>query len=65
MTVTATYVNSATEVVTDRADFESDDPAIATVSAGGLVTGISAGDAVITATVGSKTATANVEVTEP
>ncbi len=65
MTVTATYANTATDDVTDRADFTSSAAGTATVSAAGLVTGVAAGNAVITATLGARTATANVEVTVP
>lgn len=42
----------------------SSDPAVATVSASGLVTGVSAGTATITATRGGKTDTCAVAVTE-
>ena len=47
------------------AKFSSSNTDVATVDANGVVTGVSAGDVVITAKAGGKTATINLQVTEP
>jgi len=64
LAVTATYDDASTAVVTDEADYESDDPTVATVSATGLVTAESEGSAIITVTYteGAVTRTATVLV---
>ena len=59
-TLTATVTPSAFTDVT----WTSSDESVATVSAAGVVTGVSAGTATITATAGGKTATCAVTVTE-
>lgn len=50
LTVTATMSDATTRDVTDEATYESDAPAIATVSATGLIEPVSAGSANVTAT---------------
>lgn len=62
-TLTATKVPATTNDET-AITWASDTPAVATVSASGVVTGVKAGTATITATCGTKTATCTVTVTE-
>ncbi|MGS3403952.1 Ig-like domain-containing protein [Citrobacter amalonaticus] len=50
---------------TDTVTWESSDPEVATVSASGVVTGVAAGTATITAKVRTFTDTATITVTEP
>lgn len=61
VTLTATAVPADT---TDEITWSSDTPAVATVSATGVVTGVARGTAKITATCGEKTAICEVSVTE-
>jgi uncharacterized protein YjdB len=64
LTVTGTYSDSTTQNLTSTSTFVSGTPSVATVtSPGGLVTGLLAGTATITATNGGKTATRDVTVT--
>lgn len=62
LTVTATYSNTATDDVTATSTYESATPGVATVDANGLVTGVSAGSSVITATHNGLTDTSTVTV---
>ncbi|MCY1076346.1 beta strand repeat-containing protein [Archangium lansingense] len=62
LTVTGTYSDDSTQSLTADATFSSSAEGIATVSASGVVTGVSVGSATITASVGGKTATLNVSV---
>lgn len=62
MTATATLVPSGTHVVTTAATWSSDDETKATVNAGGLVTGVAAGTANISATYAGQTDTVAVTV---
>ena len=57
LTVTATYADGTTSDVTNQASFTSSQPAVATVSSTGLLTGVSAGTTTITATLGTGTGT--------
>ncbi|SDI41165.1 Ig-like domain (group 2) [Sinosporangium album] len=63
LAATATYPDTATRNVTAAAAWSTSNPAIATVSAAGLVTGVAAGTATITATYATLTDTAAVTVT--
>jgi len=63
LTVTGTYSDNSTRPVTADATFSSNAEGIATVSASGVVTGVSVGSAIITASVAGKTTTLNVSVT--
>ena len=64
LTVTGTFSDSSTQDLTLTSTFSSSATAVATVtSPGGLVTGVTAGTATITATNGGKTATRDVTVT--
>lgn len=58
----ALYSDDTSVDVTTTADWSSSNNAVATVSATGLVTGVTSGTAVITAEYGNKTKTANVLV---
>lgn len=60
--VTATLTPSGSKIVTNAASYSSDDPAIATVSQSGLVTGVAAGTADITATYAGQSDTVAVTV---
>ncbi|MEZ5318282.1 MAG: right-handed parallel beta-helix repeat-containing protein [Vicinamibacterales bacterium] len=60
--VTATPVGGTAADVTARATWLSSNPAVATVTAGGLVTTVALGEATITATVDRQTANLAVEV---
>ena len=62
LTVTGTYSDMSTAPVTSGVTYASSAPAIATVSATGLVTGVAAGTATIQATSGTLTASAMVTV---
>ena len=61
--VTAIYSNSSTEQLTTGVTFTSDNTEVAAVDSTGLVTAISGGEAIITASYGGKQATATVTVT--
>ena len=63
LTATATYPDGTTGDVTSLATWSSDAPAVATVSSTGLVTGVTAGIAHISATLSGHTASAPVAVT--
>lgn len=63
LTATATYGDSSTRNVTADCDWSSSNETFATVSAAGLVTGVAAGSATITADYGDLTDTAAVTVT--
>ena len=65
LTVTGTFDDSSTSDQTSEATFMSNAMAVATVSAGGLITGVSAGTATITASVGSLTATMVITINQP
>jgi uncharacterized protein YjdB len=67
LTVTGTYSDSTTANLTAGSTFASSATGVATVSAGGLVTGVAAGTATITAThtASGKTATTTVTVSTP
>jgi len=62
LTVTATYDVGPTGDVTGTATYESSAPAVASVSAAGVVTALTVGTTTITATFSAKTATALVTV---
>lgn len=53
LTATGTYSDGSTQNITAAVTWSSGTPSVATVSAGGLLTGVSAGSSVITATSGS------------
>ena len=55
-TSTATLSNGTTQDVTSQATWQSSDPAVATISSGGVVTGMAAGNTLLTATYQSVTA---------
>jgi hypothetical protein len=61
LTATATLSNNGTQDVTGAATWSSSNTAVATVS-GGLVTGVSTGSAIVTATYGGQTGSASVSV---
>lgn len=63
LTVLGVENDGGVQDVTDGSTFVSSAPAVATVDANGLVTGVSAGTAVITATYGAFMDTVNVTVT--
>lgn len=63
LTATGTYPDTSTRDVTADSDWSTSDAAIATVSAGGLVTGVAAGSATITAMYSDLSDTASVTVT--
>lgn len=63
LTVIANYPNGATLDVTDEASYVSGTPGAATVSASGLVTGVSAGTSTVTATYSGQSDTCAVTVT--
>ncbi len=62
-TATCTYTDSTTAPCTNSVSWSSDTLTVATVNPAGLVTGVSAGSAKITASVGGVTGSANVTVT--
>jgi uncharacterized protein YjdB len=62
-TATATLSDKTTQDVTASAGWKSSSPAVATVSAAGLATGIAAGKATVTASVGVVSGTATLTVT--
>jgi hypothetical protein len=64
-TATATLSNNTTQSVTSQATWQSSNTAIATVSTGGLVTGVSAGTADITATYQSVTGRVSMTIGRP
>jgi uncharacterized protein YjdB len=63
-TATIGYDDGTSQVVTTQATWSSDDDAIATVSASGLATGVSAGDTTISAAFLGLTGTADVTITD-
>lgn len=63
MVATGTYDNGTTDTVTDSASWSTSDSSIAEVSANGLVTGLSAGTATISATLNGLTGSTTVTVT--
>lgn len=63
--VTATYDDGASSNVTAKAQYVSDKPEVATVTAKGLIKGLKAGTATITITYGDLSAQVTVEVTAP
>ncbi|MCP3137594.1 Ig-like domain-containing protein [Pyxidicoccus xibeiensis] len=69
LTVTGTFADGSSRAFTSSANYVSDTPATATVSATGVVTAVAAGTARITATVNGQSATTTVTVnssqTEP
>ncbi|HZJ89271.1 MAG TPA: Ig-like domain-containing protein, partial [Bacilli bacterium] len=64
-TVELELVADPFDAVIEGATYESADPLVATVDANGVVTGVSAGETVVTATVGELTATIDVVVIDP
>ncbi len=60
---TATLTNGTTQDVTSQATYTSSAPAVATVNSSGVVTGVSIGTAVITASYEGQTATATITIT--
>lgn len=62
LTATAVFSTGATETVTDRVTWSSDDPRIATVSDRGVVAALAAGDTRITATLNGVKGTVTVSV---
>ena len=62
LTLTGTYSDATTEVLTVGVTFTTSAASVATVSAAGLVTAVAAGTATITARSGARTATANITV---
>ena len=65
LTATATLSNGTTENRTSTATWQSDNPAVATVSAQGLVTAVSNGDTSINATVSGVRGTRGISVKVP
>ena len=61
-TATASYSNGTTNVITNSAVWSSSDNTIATVTSGGLATGITSGNVTITATSGSVSGTTTLTV---
>jgi len=64
LTVTARYSDGTTVDVTSLAQYQSENASVATVSASGLITGVSPGNTNVTMTYGGQTATVPVTVTE-
>jgi hypothetical protein len=62
LTVTGVYSDGSTQNVTASAVFTSQTPAVATVTSGGLATGVAAGSATVVANVGGVSGTAVVNV---
>lgn len=62
--IKAVYDNAENPVVTDQAVWISSDPAIASVSDKGLITGAAAGEATITASFGGKSVVVSIVVSE-
>ncbi|MEW6247649.1 MAG: DUF6531 domain-containing protein, partial [Nitrospirota bacterium] len=60
---TGTFTDGTTQDVTAQAIWRSSEPTVATLSSGGVATGMAPGTAAMTATVGSLTARATVTVT--
>ena len=65
LTVTATFDDTTTEVVTSSATYASSDTTVATVDMAGTVTASTAGTATITASIGGVSETVTVVVTAP
>ena len=64
-TATATLSDGTTQDVTSAATWQSSDATIATVSSTGLVTGVAAGNTIVTATYQSITASDTIAVAMP
>ncbi|MEZ4358589.1 MAG: Ig-like domain-containing protein [Kofleriaceae bacterium] len=64
LTATITLTDGTTRDVTDTVGWSSDDDAIATVSATGLVSGVAPGTSTVTATLGALSAEADLTVTD-
>jgi hypothetical protein len=62
---TAMFSNGTTQNVTAQATWQSTNPAVVTVSAGGLVTAVAAGDADVTAVYAGATGRAHVTIARP
>lgn len=62
LTATGSYSDTSTKNLTATATWKSASPTIATVSSGGLVTGLAVGSAIISATVGQVTTSVPVDV---
>jgi uncharacterized protein YjdB len=65
LTATATMSNGTTQDVTSSATWQSGDATIATVSSGGVVTGVAAGSTTVTATYQSVTGSDSIAVAVP
>jgi trimeric autotransporter adhesin len=63
LTGTATFSNTTSQNVTSSCTYTTSKAAVATVNTSGLVQGVSAGSATITATLGGSTATSTITVT--
>ncbi|WP_052416669.1 S-layer homology domain-containing protein [Paenibacillus sp. FSL R5-0912] len=62
--ITAVYDHAENLVVTDQVIWVSSDPAIASVSDKGLITGVAAGEAAVTASFGGKSVAVPIVITE-
>ncbi len=62
-TATGHYSDGTTKDLTSSASWSSSDSTVATISSGGLATGVAAGTATVTATSGGKSGTATITVT--
>ena len=62
LTVTGTYTDGTTPVLTTGVTFSSAPASVATVDPSGLITGVAAGSATVTATSGTSTSTVSVTV---
>ncbi|MFG0238189.1 Ig-like domain-containing protein, partial [Brevibacillus porteri] len=62
--ITATYANNSTQDVTTQSTYESNNPAVASVDAAGVITAVSVGTTNITVSYYNKTITVPVEVKE-
>jgi trimeric autotransporter adhesin len=65
LTATAVYTDDSTQTVTSQAVWQSSDGTVATVLAGGMLTGLKAGNVTVTATWNSISGTAGVAVAAP
>jgi trimeric autotransporter adhesin len=61
-TATGTYSNNTTSVITNSVTWTSGDSTIVTINSSGVATGVSAGDATVTATSGSISGNATITV---
>jgi hypothetical protein len=64
-TATAALSNNTTQTVTSQATWQSSNTAVASVTSSGVVTGVSAGTADVTATYQSVTGTAHLTISRP